>query len=48
MGFSKTMRARLTTDPMSIDQSVLIEPLAARELEVLKLLSDGCSNKCLV
>lgn len=36
------LRARLTTAPS--DQSALIEPLTARELEVLALLADGCSN----
>jgi LuxR family maltose regulon positive regulatory protein len=39
------LRVRLTAAPGNIDQSALIEPLTARELEVLKLLSDGCSNQ---
>jgi LuxR family transcriptional regulator, maltose regulon positive regulatory protein len=40
-----TLRARLTANPINFDQSALIEPLTARELEVLKLLSNGCSNQ---
>jgi DNA-binding CsgD family transcriptional regulator len=39
------LRVRLTAAPGNLDQSALIEPLTARELEVLKLLSDGCSNQ---
>jgi ATP/maltotriose-dependent transcriptional regulator MalT len=39
------LRARLTTVPAAIDQSTLIEPLTDRELEVLALLADGCSNQ---
>jgi len=46
-GFKKQcddLRARLTAIPAPIDQSALIEPLTAREIEVLALLADGCSN----
>ena len=39
------LRARLTAVPAAIDQSTLIEPLTDRELEVLALLADGCSNQ---
>ena len=39
------LRVRLTPTSGNVDQSALIEPLTARELEVLKLLSDGCSNQ---
>jgi ATP/maltotriose-dependent transcriptional regulator MalT len=39
------LRARLCTAPAPRDQSALIEPLTARELEVLALLADGWSNQ---
>jgi LuxR family transcriptional regulator, maltose regulon positive regulatory protein len=39
------LRDRMIPTPINVDQSALIEPLTARELEVLKLLSDGCSNQ---
>lgn len=39
------LREHLTANPVSINQSALIEPLTTRELEVLKLLSDGSSNQ---
>lgn len=39
------LRDRLTATPGHVDQSALIEPLTARELEVLQLLADGCSNQ---
>jgi LuxR family transcriptional regulator, maltose regulon positive regulatory protein len=38
------LRAQLTPTPAPIDQSALIEPLTARELEVLALLAGGFSN----
>lgn len=39
------LRDRLTATSGKVDQSALIEPLTARELEVLQLLADGCSNQ---
>lgn len=39
------LRTRLAADSAPMDQSALIEPLTDRELEVLALLSAGCSNK---
>lgn len=39
------LRDRLTATPGHFDQSALVEPLTARELEVLQLLADGCSNQ---
>jgi LuxR family transcriptional regulator, maltose regulon positive regulatory protein len=39
------LRARLADTPAPVDQSALVEPLTARELEVLALLAEGCSNQ---
>lgn len=30
--------------PLAVDQSILIEPLTAREVDVLRLIAEGCSN----
>lgn len=39
------LNARLGTVSSAVDQSALIEPLTARELEVLDLLAEGLSNQ---